>query len=101
MWYKITRKITSKFKGKLVEKKIQKVKVYNNEGKRKYERVIGFRNTYYYPKDKNRMPDLNWSNRNQDNNDYKNPSLFSDVIISNLRKLCLELHEKLHENDRN
>ena len=56
---KLTETKKLEFNDKLVEKITREVKVYKNKGKRKYERIIGTRNTYYCPKDKNGIPDLN------------------------------------------
>jgi hypothetical protein len=59
MKLKVIKELKLKINNKLVEKKAQESLVYENKGKRKYERVIKTRNTYYYPKDENGIPDLN------------------------------------------
>ncbi|WP_322632324.1 hypothetical protein [endosymbiont DhMRE of Dentiscutata heterogama] len=94
MKLKVKKVLELEINNKLVEKKIEEVLVYKNEGKRKYQRVIKTRNTYYYPKDENGIPDLNWRNRSRSydsNNIGEKVPLFSDLIINNLQVLCQNL----------
>jgi len=79
---------------KVVEKITREIKVYKNKDKRKYQRVIRTKNTYYYPKDENGVPILNWKNRIWDDsfdNIGERVPLFSDFIISNLQTLLCQV----------
>jgi hypothetical protein len=84
----ITDEKKKKMNGELYEKHLQEILVRENE-RGEFEKVVRERTSYYYPKDRNGIPDLNWRSRIWDewSDDSevlkKRLSLFWDFIIKN------------------
>jgi len=60
---KLTETKELEFNNKPIEKIIREVKVYKNEVKRKYRKIIKTKNTCHYSEDGNSIPNLNLKNR--------------------------------------